>query len=207
MTKIKLKLQKRRRKLFEDDQPVQQQQAIQQPQQNQQPQQQQQPAQQPQQQQQLTNVQQTTQQTNQQQQQNIQQAAQSNQYAQKVQEVLKKMENTYWMIAVNLPEEIQKELPDFKQGNAMADPIIKVWNDFKNAPDEQKFNAFVDSFKNFGNAPVNVSTNQQQAVNAGLKAAYSFNKKLMENLDIANKRKYYNSVVEDYFDKTEFTLY
>jgi len=116
------------------------------------------------------------------------------------------MENTYWMIAVNLPDEIQKEIPDFRQGNTMADPIIKVWNDFKNAPDEQKFNAFVDSFKNFGNVSINTNTNQQ-AVNAGLKAAYSFNKKLMENLDIANKRKYYNSVVEDYFDKTEFTIY
>ena len=177
----------RRKRIFEDDQQVQQQidqqaQNIQQPQQNQQQNQQQQP------------------------QQNQQQQPQQNQYAQKVLDILKKMENSYWIMSVNLPEEIQKEIPDFKQGNTMADPIIKLWNDFKAEPDQTKFNAFIDSFKNFGNPVVNASTNQQN-INAGLKAAYSFNKKLMENLNIANKRKYYTTITEDYFDKSEFTLF
>ena len=125
-----------------------------------------------------------------------------NKYEQKIQEVLKKMENTYWMIAVNVPEEIQKDIPDFRQGNQMADPIIKIWNDFKANPNQENFNAFIDAFKTFGTVSLNTSTN----VNAGLKAAYSFNKKLMDNLNLANQRKYYNSVIEDYFDKTEFTL-
>lgn len=113
------------------------------------------------------------------------------------------MENTYWVISVNLPEEIQKEIPDFKQGNTQADPIIKLWNDFKNAPDQNKFNAFVEAFKNFGNTSINPSTNQQQAVNAGLKAAYSFNKKLMENLAIAKQRNYYNTLVSHYFNNDD----
>ena len=185
----------RRKRIFEDDQQVQQQidqqaQNIQQPQQNQQqqPQQNQQQQQQPQ------------------QNQNQQQPQQQNQYAQKVLDILKKMENSYWIMSVNLPEEIQKEIPDFKQGNTMADPIIKLWNDFKAEPDQTKFNAFIDSFKNFGNPVVDASTNQQN-INAGLKAAYSFNKKLMENLNIANKRKYYTTITEDYFDKSEFTLF
>jgi hypothetical protein len=99
------------------------------------------------------------------------------------------MENVYWMISVNIPEEIQKELPDFKQGNTMADPIIKLWGDFKNNPNENTFNTFLDSFKTFGETPQqnNANNQQQQAVNAGLKAAYSFNKKLLENLDIAKQ--------------------
>ncbi len=192
----------RRKRIFEDDQQVQQQinqqaQNIQQPQQNQN---QQQP-QQNQQQQQNQNQQQP-----QQPQQNQQQQPQQNQYAQKVLDILKKMENSYWIMSVNLPEEIQKEIPDFKQGNTMADPIIKLWNDFKAEPDQTKFNAFIDSFKNFGNPVIDASTNQQN-INAGLKAAYSFNKKLMENLNIANKRKYYTTITEDYFDKSEFTLF
>ena len=174
----------RKKRIFEDDQQVQQQidqqaQNIQNPQQNQ---------------------------NQQQPQQNQQQQPQQNQYAQKVLDILKKMENSYWIMSVNLPEEIQKEIPDFKQGNTMADPIIKLWNDFKAEPDQTKFNAFIDSFKNFGNPVVNTSTNQQN-INAGLKAAYSFNKKLMENLNIANKRKYYTTITEDYFDKSEFTLF
>ena len=200
MAKIRIK----RRRLNEDDQqPMQQ--PMQQPQQNNQQQQTQQQPQQNNQQQQNQNqdtVQQQTQQTNQQQQQNIQQVTQPNKYEQKIQEVLKKMENTYWMIAVNVPEEIQKDIPDFRQGNQMADPIIKIWNDFKANPNQENFNAFIDAFKTFGTVSLNTSTN----VNAGLKAAYSFNKKLMDNLNLANQRKYYNSVIEDYFDKTEFTL-
>lgn len=194
----------RRKRIFEDDQVTLQQPAQQNQQQQQQPQQnqQQQPGQQTQQ-QQNNNVQQTAQQTNQQQQQIIQQATQPNQYSQKVTDVLKKMENTYWIMSVNLPEEIQKEIPDFKQGNAMADPIIKLWNDFKAAPDQNKFNAFIDAFKNFGNTSINPSTNQQQAVNAGLKAAYSFNKKLMENLAIAKQRNYYTSLVSHYFNNDD----
>lgn len=54
--------------------------------------------------------------------------------------------------------------------------------------------------------PAQQPAQPQTNVNAGLKAAYSFRKNLMENLEIANKKKYYNSVCEDYFDKTEFTL-
>lgn len=159
---------------------------------------------------------------------NQQQQQQPNPNAQKVADVLKKMENTWWMISVNLPDEIQKDIPDFKQGNQQADNAIKAWGTFKQNPTEDTFKQFLEGFKAFGgvnNDQVNNQQNGQQSaapaqpqqpaqqsaqpqtnVNAGLKAAYSFRKNLMENLEIANKKKYYNSVCEDYFDKTEFTL-
>lgn len=159
---------------------------------------------------------------------NQQQQQQPNPNAQKVADVLKKMENTWWMISVNLPDEIQKDIPDFKQGNQQADNAIKAWGTFKQNPTEDTFKQFLEGFKAFGgvnNDQTNNQQNNQQPtapaqpqqpaqqpaqsqtnVNAGLKAAYSFRKNLMENLEIANKKKYYNSVCEDYFDKTEFTL-
>ena len=161
---------------------------------------------------------------------NQQQQQQPNPNAQKVQDTLKQMENTWWMISVNLPEEIQKNIPDFKQGNQQADPAIKAWNDFKQNPSEDTFKTFLTGFKAFGGlsddqnnangnnqqqlqqntnvTPQQPATNQQpqQNVNAGLKAAYSFKKNLMENLAIAKQKQYYNTVCEDYFDKNEFTL-
>lgn len=172
----------------------------------------QQPAQQPAQPNNTNTPQQPADQNNQQQQQ------QPNPNAQKVADVLKKMENTWWMISVNLPDEIQKDIPDFKQGNQQADNAIKAWGTFKQNPTEDTFKQFLEGFKAFGgvnNDQINNQQNGQQPaapaqpqtnVNAGLKAAYSFRKNLMENLEIANKKKYYNSVCEDYFDKTEFTL-
>ena len=159
---------------------------------------------------------------------NQQQQQQPNPNAQKVADVLKKMENTWWMISVNLPDEIQKDIPDFKQGNQQADNAIKAWGTFKQNPTEDTFKQFLEGFKAFGGINNDQTNNQQNGqqpaapaqpqqpvqqpaqpqtnVNAGLKAAYSFRKNLMENLEIANKKKYYNSVCEDYFDKTEFTL-
>ena len=182
----------------------------------------QQPAQQPAQPNNTSAPQQPTDQNNQQQQQ------QPNSNAQKVADVLKKMENTWWMISVNLPDEIQKDIPDFKQGNQQADNAIKAWGTFKQNPTEDTFKQFLERFKAFGGVNNDQTNNQQNVqqsaapaqpqqpaqqpaqpqtnVNAGLKAAYSFRKNLMENLKIANKKKYYNSVCEDYFDKTEFTL-
>ena len=182
----------------------------------------QQPAQQPAQPNNTNTPQQPADQNNQQQQQ------QPNPNAQKVADVLKKMENTWWMISVNLPDEIQKDIPDFKQGNQQADNAIKAWGTFKQNPTEDTFKQFLEGFKAFGGVNNDQTNNQQNGqqpaaptqpqqpaqqpaqsqtnVNAGLKAAYSFRKNLMENLEIANKKKYYNSVCEDYFDKTEFTL-
>ena len=178
----------------------------------------QQPAQQPAQPNNTNTPQQPADQNNQQQQQ------QPNPNAQKVADVLKKMENTWWMISVNLPDEIQKDIPDFKQGNQQADNAIKAWGVFKQNPTEDTFKQFLEGFKAFGGVNNDQTNNQQNGqqsaapaqpqqptqpqtnVNAGLKAAYSFRKNLMENLEIANKKKYYNSVCEDYFDKTEFTL-
>ena len=178
----------------------------------------QQPAQQPAQPNNTNTPQQPANQNNQQQQQ------QPNPNAQKVADVLKKMENTWWMISVNLPDEIQKDIPDFKQGNQQADNAIKAWGAFKQNPTEDTFKQFLEGFKAFGGVNNDQTNNQQNGqqsaapaqpqqpaqpqtnVNAGLKAAYSFRKNLMENLEIANKKKYYNSVCEDYFDKTEFTL-
>lgn len=219
---------RRRKPIFEDDQTIQQQPSATgttaQPATTTPaaPIQSQQPAQQPAQPNNTNTPQQPADQNNQQQQQ------QPNPNAQKVADVLKKMENTWWMISVNLPDEIQKDIPDFKQGNQQADNAIKAWGTFKQNPTEDTFKQFLEGFKAFGGVNNDQTNNQQNGqqqaapaqsqqpaqqpaqpqtnVNAGLKAAYSFRKNLMENLEIANKKKYYNSVCEDYFDKTEFTL-
>ena len=123
-------------------------------------------------------------------------------------------------------------MPDFKKGNQLADPAIAAWEKFKGQPSKATHDAFIEAFKAFGGAGQNAnaqqgngqqpqqntaqqsaapanntqSAAQPQAVNAGMKAAYSFQKNLMENLAIAKRKNYYNSVVEDYFDKTEFSL-
>lgn len=138
----------------------------------------------------------------------------------------------FWGYSVNIPEEIQKQMPDFKKGNTLAEPAIAAWEKFKAQPNKDTYAAFIDAFKVFGGVDQNAQQNngqqpqqnntqqptapvnnaqqqpavQPQAVNAGMKAAYSFQKNLMENLAIAKRKNYYNSVVEDYFDKTEFTL-
>ena len=135
----------------------------------------------------------------------------------------------FWGYSVNIPEEIQKQMPDFKKGNTLAEPAIAAWEKFKAQPSKDTYAAFIDAFKVFGGVDQNTQQNngqqpqqpqqpaapvnnaqqpaaQPQTVNAGMKAAYSFQKNLMENLAIAKRKNYYNSVVEDYFDKTEFTL-
>jgi len=41
-------------------------------------------------------------------------------------------------------------LPDFTDKNQQAQPIIKLWNDFKAKPEQNTYNAFINAFKNFG---------------------------------------------------------
>lgn len=141
-----------------------------------------------------------------------QQQPQENPNKQKVTDIVTKLVNEpYWIGSVYLPDEIQKQIPEFKSGNQAADPAIAAWNEYKAKPNKETYEKFINLFKQFGGIGEDQQQNQQQpqqqqAVNAGLKAAYSFQKNLMENLAIANKKKYYNTVVEDYFDKTEFHL-
>lgn len=169
------------------------------------------------------NVDPSTQQQNGQQQNVLNTQQQPNPNTEKVSKFLEQLASGegYWGLTVNIPEEIQKQMPDFKKGNQLADPAIAAWEKFKGQPSKATYDAFIEAFKAFGGADQNVQQNngqqpqqnntqqptaQPQAVNAGMKAAYSFQKNLMENLAIAKRKNYYNSVVEDYFDKTEFTL-
>lgn len=198
----------KRKKLFEEDfnqtgqttqQPVQQP-AQQQQQPAQQPaqQQQQQPAQQqPQQQQQQQPQQQQQQQP--QQQQNQQQ--QNNDIQQRVAEVLRKMENAYWAISNNVPEEIQKSVPEFNKDNEQAKPIIDLWEKFKGDPNQTTYNAFVDAFKNFG-VPQQTDQNQQQqqAINAGYIADFDFRQALQENLNRYSKEQMIIDSLNYYYD-------
>lgn len=196
----------KRKKLFEEDfnqtgqttqQPAQQQQQPAQQQQQQptqQPQQQvQQPQQQPAQQQQQQPAQQQQQQQNQQQ--------QNNDIQQRVAEVLKKMENAYWAISNNVPEEIQKSVPEFNKDNEQAKPIIDLWEKFKGDPNQTTYNAFVDAFKNFG-VPQQTDQNQQQqqAINAGYIADFDFRQALQENLSRYSKEQMIIDSLNYYYD-------
>lgn len=191
----------KRKRLFEDDFQNNQASQQQQPQQQQVQQQVQQPQQQAQQNQQVpqnTQVQNQNQQQPQQQQQQQQQPPVQPQLTQqemqkyqeiqqKVGEILKNLENVYWAIGNDVPAEIQKAIPDFKQENQQAQPIIKLWNDFKAKPEQNTYNAFVNAFKTFGQVP----QQQQQQINAGYKAEISFKQALHENL----KKKNFNNMV------------
>ena len=188
----------KRKRLFEDDvNPAQVQTNIQQnAQQADQSQQQQQPAQ-PQQQQQPIQQQQQQQQQSQQQQQpaqptpDQQKAAEyAKQVQPKIEQILNNMKNTYWIMANNLPEEIQKQIPEFKQGNAQAEPIIKLWEEFKNKPEENTFNAFINAFKTFGQPQQQQQDqNNQQNVSASYKSEINFKRALHENLNKNTKQK------------------
>ena len=183
--------------------------------------------------QQQNGQQQNAQQQNGQQQNDPNAQQQPNPNTEKVSNFLKQLASGdgYWGYSVNIPEEILKQMPDFKKGNQLAEPAIAAWEKFKAQPSKDTYAAFIDAFKVFGGVDQNAQQNngqqpqqnntqqpaapvnnaqqpaaQPQAVNAGMKAAYSFQKNLMENLAIAKRKNYYNSVVEDYFDKTEFTL-
>ena len=183
--------------------------------------------------QQQNGQQQNVQQQNGQQQNDPNAQQQPNPNTEKVSNFLKQLASGdgYWGYSVNIPEEILKQMPDFKKGNTLAEPAIAAWEKFKAQPSKDTYAAFIDAFKVFGGVDQNAQQNngqqpqqnntqqpaapvnnaqqpaaQPQAVNAGMKAAYSFQKNLMENLAIAKRKNYYNSVVEDYFDKTEFTL-
>lgn len=123
---------------------------------------------------------------------------QPNQNQQAVLDILKNMENQYWCIANNVPEMIKEKIPDFKPDNAEAAPIIKNWDAFKQNPSEQTFNAFIDSFKNFGNIQ---NQEQQQNVQESLKrkAITDFRSLLESRLQQANQDKFTENVCKYYF--------
>lgn len=189
----------RKKRLFEDDvNPAQVQnniqQNVQQTDQNQQ--QQQQPTQQQPNQQQQSAQSQNNQQSIQQQQQPAQPTPEQQKAAEyakqvqpKIEQILNNMKNTYWIMANNLPEEIQKQIPEFKQGNAQADPIIKLWEEFKNNPEENTFNAFINAFKTFGQPQQQQDQNNQQNVSASYKSEINFKRALHENLNKNTKQK------------------
>ena len=128
--------------------------------------------------------------------------------------------NTYWVMSVNLPEEIQKMIPEFKAGNAKADPAIKAWVAYKKAPSQTTYNTFLDEFKKFGmpeqvqqqqlpnqqaNQQANAAQPAAQPANNFMQteralAAFNFNKALQENLNTAYKKNYYKNVLIDYFE-------
>ena len=185
----------KRKKLFEEDfnQTGQTAQPAQQPAQPAQPAQQPaQPAQQP-----AQPAQQPQQQVQPQQQ---QQQQQNNDIQQRVAEVLKKMENAYWAISNNVPDEIQKSVPEFNKDNEQAKPIIDLWEKFKGDPNQTTYNAFVDAFKNFGIPQQTEQNQQQQTINAGYIADFDFKQALMENLQKNSKEQAIIESLSYYYD-------
>lgn len=141
-----------------------------------------------------TNQQQQPQQDQNQQQQN----QQPNPTQQAIQELLKRFENIYDLVANNVPELIKEKIPDFKPENPQAAPIIKLWDAFKAQPAEQSFNAFIDALKNFGSAPADSQQNnnqQQQQQNEARVTSFNFTKALHERLNHAR----YVKMTEEYF--------
>lgn len=69
--------------------------------------------------------------------------------------------DVYWALSYNLPEEIQKAVPDFKQGNQSADAGIKSWEAYKQNPSQQSFQTLISELSKFGAQP---NQEQQQPV-------------------------------------------
>ena len=69
--------------------------------------------------------------------------------------------DAYWALSYNLPEELQKAVPDFKQGNQSADAGIKSWEAYKQNPSQQSFQTLIGELSKFGAQP---AEQQQQPV-------------------------------------------
>ena len=95
------------------------------------------------------------QQNNQQQQQNQQQ---NNEVLQKMNTFFGNVENNlqqngiYWALAYNIPEELQKAVPEFKQDNPNAKAGLDAWGKFKASPSKDTFTGFVDALNQFAGA-------------------------------------------------------
>ena len=95
------------------------------------------------------------QQNNQQQQQNQQQ---NNEVLQKMNTFFSNVENNlqqngiYWALAYNIPEELQKAVPEFKQDNPNAKAGLDAWGKFKASPSKDTFTGFVDALNQFAGA-------------------------------------------------------
>ena len=57
--------------------------------------------------------------------------------------------NIYWALAMNIPEELQKEVPEFRQGNQAAADGIKAWDDFKKNPSKETYDTFINKVGDF----------------------------------------------------------
>lgn len=123
----------------------------------------------------------------------------------KVNQILEKLKNVYWSIAVDIPEEIIKVFPDFKQNNPDAAPSIKAWADFKQNPSEQTFNKFIDEFTKYGTESSKTKAEVaesavfvQQTVES---VSTSFGQKLNNKLAEKTKQSFYNHALEKgYFE-------
>ena len=107
-------------------------------------------------------------------------------------------------MSVNIPEEIQKVYPDFKTGNQAAQPTITAWQQFKENPNQQQFNKFIDAFKLYAQNPnpqqaqLPNQTQQPQAQQERMR--YDFTTALNEKLNSVYKKNYYTNVITDYFN-------
>ena len=58
----------------------------------------------------------------------------------------------YWALAYNIPEELQKAVPEFKQDNPNAKAGLDAWGKFKASPSKDTFTGFVDALNQFAGA-------------------------------------------------------
>ncbi len=67
--------------------------------------------------------------------------------------ILKKMQNQYWLIANNAIVELLQKVPEFTVTNPEAQPSIKAWLEFRNDPCTKTFDHFIDTIKYYGRDP------------------------------------------------------
>lgn len=151
--------------------------------------------------------QQQTPQQNQQQ----QQPQQNNDLAQKMNTFFSNVENNlqqngiYWALAYNLPEELQKAVPEFKQDNPNAKAGLDAWSSFKASPSKDSFTGFVNALNQFagvGQQQPQQSAQDNAVQNNQQQESYSrtFGEKLNERISEAKQMDFYRHSIEKSFE-------
>ena len=109
--------------------------------------------------------------------------------------------NFFWALTFNLPQELEKAVPEFTQQNPEAKAGIDAWNAFKEQPSEQSFQAFITAVNTFAQGPQQQPAAEQQAVQTNAQQesiSRNFGERLHEKFVAAQRADFiHNMVVED----------
>lgn len=105
----------------------------------------------------------------------------------------------FWAISFNLPETLQKEVPEFKADNPDAKTALTAWDAFKKAPSKETFDKFTEGLNTFASPATPEQATQQQAQQESFN--FSFRDRLMENIEKFKTINRYSRLMENGYKK------